>query len=81
MKPINETAHFLVTPGRLLRLYTDPGAVKRFSRPVQVEPLWSTLERLLMVREVSTGSVYPVDAANIRRGWQLTNRQRVQALE
>jgi len=65
-----------MTPKSYLPLFVNEADRAYFSKPVAVVPLYSTLDRLLWVNDPATGHSFPVKPANVKRSWQLTNRQR-----
>ena len=72
------TTFYLLTPKSYLAQFRHEEDRVRMASPVAVELSHSDAsDRLLWVREGD--KTYPVLAANLKRAWQLTNRQRRQA--
>jgi hypothetical protein len=67
---------FLITPRRLLSGWLLASDRERFSRPVRVELMYTEIStRLLFVREVERGIVYPTNPKWVREAWTMSRRE------
>lgn len=84
LKPSHRTKLYIVLPKAELKSFINKADREYFSRPVEVEHIATSITTpknpLLYVREIARNRQYPCDRKSIKRGHQLTNKQRANAI-